>query len=211
MKSFLITVLAVMLFALPGTAQDQIGIKGGVNLSNYAGDVMDNKIKLGIHLGAFVNFNIVDQLYIQPELLYSLQGAHLESSISNLDYNEHLHYINVPILARYFLTENISVHAGPYVGVKIGGKAKGTYYGTEIDRNIDDHRMLKGFDFGLACGVAYQLVNRVNIGARIQFGVMDIAEMPDFTGGGDGIEPEYNYGKLNNRVIQIYAAIPLKN
>ncbi len=201
------------LMLTPVFAQDEIGVKGGINLSNYAGDVMDNKMKIGVHLGAYVNFNVIDQLYIQPELLYSLQGARFNNSSFNLDYNEHLHYINVPVVARYFLTENISVHCGPYVGILIGGKAKGTYFGTEIDEDIKDHRSLKTLDFGAVIGVAYQLVNRVNIGARVQFGLANIADSPDFgPGGGDGIEPEYNYDMdLNNRVLQIFVGIPIKN
>ncbi len=213
MKSMLIIFTALVLWAAPVTAQDQIGIKGGLNFTNYGGEVSDNKMKMGLHLGAFVNFNIIDQLYIQPELLYSLQGAHFENSASSLDYNEHLHYINVPVLARYFLTENISVHAGPYIGIKIAGQAKGTYFGSEIDRDIDEHRSLKSFDWGVAAGIAYQLMNRVNIGARVQFGIYNISDMPSFGGGGgDGIEPEYNYdSKLSNRVIQVYVGIPLKN
>ena len=206
-------VLGSLLLVTPTKAQDQIGVKGGINISNFGGDVVDNKMKLGLHLGAFVNFNVIDQLYIQPELLYSLQGARFENSSFNLDYNENLHYVNIPVVARYFLTENISVHCGPYVGILIAGNAKGTYFGTEIDEDIKDHRSIKTLDFGAVIGVAYQLVNRVNIGARLQLGLANIADTPDFGPiVGDPSEPVYEYDmSLNNRVIQVYVGLPLKN
>jgi opacity protein-like surface antigen len=213
MKSLITVVVLWACLMAPLQGQDQIGVKGGINFTNYAGDVMDNKIKVGFHVGAFANFKVIDQLFIQPELLYSLQGARFQNSAFNLDYNEHLHYINVPILARYFITENISVYAGPYVGVLIAGKAKGNYFGTEINEDIKDHRSIKTLDFGAIIGIAYQLANRMNVGARIQFGLANIAESPDFDPIiGDPIEPIYEYDmSLKNRVIQVYVGIPLQN
>ncbi|MGI9542036.1 MAG: porin family protein [Cyclobacteriaceae bacterium] len=213
MKKFSLILLALALANIAAQAQDQIGIKGGINFANYGGDVIDNKVKPGIHLGAFLNFRIIDELYVQPELLYSLQGSHFKRSEVSLDYKEHLHYINLPILARYYLTENISVHAGPYFGVLISGKAKGNWYGTEINQNIDQVRSLKSFDFGLVAGIAYQLANRLNIGARLNLGVLNLSKNDNpVGGGGDGFEYEYNYdSNLTNRVIQVYVAMPLKN
>lgn len=212
MKIFSLILCSLLLATISLQAQDQIGIKGGINFANYGGDVINNKIKPGIHLGAFANFNIIDELYIQPELLYSLQGSHFKNSEVSLDYSEHLHYINLPVLARYYLTENISVHAGPYFGVLIGGKAKGNLYGTDINQDIDQIRSLKSFDFGLAAGMAYQLVNRLNIGVRLNLGVLNISKNQNpGGGGGDGFEYEYNYNSsLTNRVIQVYVGMPLK-
>lgn len=210
MKKFTLILCSLILTFTSLLAQDQIGIKGGLNFANYGGDVFDNKIKPGIHLGAFVNFNIIDELYIQPELLYSLQGAHFKNDKSNLDYKEHLHYINLPLVARYYLTENISVHAGPYVGLLIGGKAKGNFFGSEIDQKIEEVRPLKPLDFGLVAGVAYQLLNRVNLGVRFNLGLANIAKKEDFGGGFDGVDYEYDYkSNLTNRVIQVYAGIPI--
>ena len=73
-KIFLLIVMAGSFAA--AKAQISYGVKGGLNVANIGGeDIDDNKAKLGFHLGGFVGVSIAENISIQPELVYSLQGV----------------------------------------------------------------------------------------------------------------------------------------
>jgi len=185
----------------------EAGIKGGANFANLHGDVDDNHIKIGPHLGGYINFEILDDLYFQPELLYSLQGASFKNEEVNMNYKDHLHYINLPLLVNYYLTEEISVHGGAYIGAFLFGKRKGNQFGQEINEAIEN---IKFLDFGLVLGVGYTLRNDLTIGARYNLGIANIADHETDFEGFDDYMYEYSYDlTLSNQVLQVYAAFPL--
>ena len=90
--------LAIALFCsmITANAQDvKFGLKAGLNLANIAGDDLQNallitggalggsfeitkKVKPGILVGGYVSIGINDRFSLQPELLYSAQGARFE-------------------------------------------------------------------------------------------------------------------------------------
>jgi hypothetical protein len=52
------------------------GIKGGVNFSTLNRDLDDNaKTRTSLHLGLFAHIHLSDDFALQPELLFSGQGA----------------------------------------------------------------------------------------------------------------------------------------
>ena len=77
MKTILSVALATILFSATATAQNvNIGIKGGLNITNLNDDngtTYDSKI--GFNVGLLGHIHLAPQLALQPELLYSLQGA----------------------------------------------------------------------------------------------------------------------------------------
>lgn len=207
MKKFILLLIAFCTIFSAYAQIHEAGIKGGVNFANLYGDVEDNHIKIGPHLGAYINFEILEDLYFQPELWYSLQGAAFKSEEINMDYKDHLHYFNLPLLAKYYLSEDISVHGGAYVGAFLFGKRKGNQFGQEIDENIEN---IKFLDYGLVLGAAYQLENKLSIGARYNFGLANIADHEVHFEDFDGYEYEYSYDlSLKNQVLQVFAAFPL--
>lgn len=74
---------AVMMFATTASfAQIQFGAKGGINVSNLNGLDVNNyqtKATVGFHVGGFVAIKL-GKLALQPELLYSTQGAKIDSA-----------------------------------------------------------------------------------------------------------------------------------
>src|SRR5690606_14285136 len=68
-------------------AQDiKFGAKAGLNLANMSGDVEDNSIKLGLHIGGMAEIKISETFAVQPELLYSAQGAKFSDGTLALNY-----------------------------------------------------------------------------------------------------------------------------
>jgi len=68
-------------------AQDNtFGVRAGLNISNFKGDVENNSAKIGQQLGIFGEFKISEKFTLQPELVYSWQGANFEDGSDNLGY-----------------------------------------------------------------------------------------------------------------------------
>ena len=75
------------------------GIKGGANFSNLTGSQTDMQFITAYHLGGFVEVNLLDFVSIQPELLYSLQGANRKV----VDEKINLHYAALPLIFKIYL------------------------------------------------------------------------------------------------------------
>lgn len=78
MKKILLSAVAVFTFGLTNAQDVSYGVKGGLNLSNLSGDIEDAKSLFGAHVGAFAEIKITDKFSVQPELLFSMQGAKQE-------------------------------------------------------------------------------------------------------------------------------------
>ena len=175
---FLITSLALA----PIKAQDiSFGAKAGVNFATLQPDLPDPESKTGFHIGGVAEIAISDVFSVQPELLYSAQGVHDES-----DDNEEvrLNYLTLPIMAKYYIIEGLSIEAGPQIGFLLLAEFEDN---GETEDLKDD---TKGVDFGLAFGAGYKLPQGINFAIRYYLGadVNDISTDPD---------------EFKNRVFQI--------
>lgn len=103
MKKIILSAIAIMAFAFTNAQETRFGVKGGLNLTTFAGgNYWDAKSLVGFHVGGFAEIKVIERLAIQPEVLFSTQGAKLD----DLDVNSKLNYINVPVLAKFLLQNN---------------------------------------------------------------------------------------------------------
>ncbi|GAA4810445.1 porin family protein [Litoribaculum gwangyangense] len=169
--------MVVLTFCFMANAQDEttyksqinFGIKGGMNFSLIVGDDTDNfDGKIGFHLGGVLEFPISEKFSLQPELLYSLQGD--KSTFDGMEIKFKLDYLNLPMMAKYYVTEGFSLEAGPQVGFLMSAEAEGG--GISLD--IKD--IIKDVDFGLNFGVGYELANGLNFSGRYYVGISNIVE-----------------------------------
>src|SRR5215468_11004416 len=86
----------------------QLGIKGGMNISSFAGSNSQYSSSysalVGWNAGGFVNFMIGDHFAIAPELLYSTAGAKVtvnSQDNTTIINNEKLKlsYLSIPVFA----------------------------------------------------------------------------------------------------------------
>lgn len=152
---------AALVFLLAYTVNAQsFGIKGGINFSNLNGrDDANFKSLTSFHIGILKEFVLLDNLTLQPELMYSTQGA----QIKNSDDNYKLNYILVPILAKVYLNDVFNIHAGPQFGVLLGE--------TNDVAPVDS----KTFDVGIAAGLEYELTNGISVTGRYIWGQKSMA------------------------------------
>ncbi|MBA9076213.1 MULTISPECIES: porin family protein [Rufibacter] len=172
MKKLLLFVAAFFTFSF-AQAQDglKLGLKAGVNLSNFAGDGADADYKFGGHGGLFANFGISEMVSIQPELLFTMKGA--QEKEGDITTKVKLNYIDVPVLA-HINADGLFFELGPTLSFNVSSKVTmNDEDGNEISGDFDG---VNSVDFGYAAGIGYQLQNGISIGLRYNGGLSDIAE-----------------------------------
>ncbi len=164
-KLFLSFFLAASFYSV--SAQVEFGAKAGLNLSNFAGsDVSNAKSKIGFNFGVFAEIAAGEQFSVKPELVYSAQGAKFSGSGSDVKYNTS--YINVPVLAKYSITEAFFAEAGPQIGFLTSAKAKSGSNSQDIKEGF------KSIDFALAFGAGYEISSNYGVNLRYNLGLSSI-------------------------------------
>ncbi|HEY5747371.1 MAG TPA: porin family protein [Chryseolinea sp.] len=172
MKKFT-TVLCIMFFASVGAFAQGVsgGIKAGLNLANqtYSGNGYTTSPSFlpALHGGVYLTAMFSEHLGLQPELLYSGQGA------KSGDYKRQMAYINVPVLVRYNLNSLVSFHAGPQIGFLASAKDKVSSSSTDVKDKF------KSTDMSIAAGVGIDLPIKLNFSFRFVKGLSDIANIDD--------------------------------
>lgn len=166
MKKILLSAVAVMAFGITAQAQDiAFGVKAGLNIADLGGDAETSGSRAGLHIGGLAEFKLTETFSVQPELLYSMQGAKADNGAGG-EFDVNLDYINVPIMAKYYIMEGLSIEAGPQIGFLMSADVDG--------EDADDD--YKSIDFALNGGVAYDLPMGVFFQARYSAGLSSIAE-----------------------------------
>ena len=113
MKRLALLFIAASSFAM-ANAQFAFGVKAGGNFSTLTGDVAGAQTLFGFNAGVYVKLPIARGVSLQPELVYSTQGADFEESDGTL--HEHLNYVNVPILLKFAHRSGLYLETGPQLG-----------------------------------------------------------------------------------------------
>jgi len=178
------------------------GIKGGVNLSNFITDEpTDRHTLVGFHAGVYGQLFVNEGFAIQPEVNYSTKGNEITSEFGIIDHETkfNLHYIDLPVLAVFKLGDAVEIHAGPYWAYLVGANIDtdgdlGDGF-RQLDRDNFDN-----WDYGLVGGIGFNF-NNVQLGARYNYGLNNIAESPGAR--------QMLGSKSKNSVGQLYLAFNL--
>ncbi|SEH29943.1 porin family protein [Chryseobacterium culicis] len=167
-------VLGTMTFAQSSDGP-RFGLKAGGNLSSFTGG--DSKSKIGFYAGAFVNVPLSESFSIQPEVVYSQQGAKAKDDYEMATYTiknmqQNLGYINVPIMLQYNATPELYFEAGPEFGLLVSAQAKGDINGSTYKANNKDN--LKNFNFGAGIGLGYKFTPHLGVNVRYVAGLTKV-------------------------------------
>ena len=167
-KISLLTLLVTAGFVV--SAQNiNFGLKGGLNLASLDNN-QDNNVqnRIGFHGGIFANIPVSSQIAVQPEVVYSSQGAKYDVGNENL--NLHLNYVNIPLMLQAMVGRGFYAQAGPQLGILTGVADK--INDTEIGAvSIDD---FKKTDIALGVGLGYKGLSGFGIDARYNLGLTNI-------------------------------------
>jgi len=220
-KVLLLAAIAVFGFTSVNAQNVSFGVKAGMNISTIAGDFgnygdyyygetyREASSKIGFHVGGLAEIMLSEKFAIQPEVLFSSQGYktdYYDDNDNKQDNNVNLSYITLPVMAKFFPIENLSIEAGPQVGFLISAKDDEIDYYNDLypnDEQVETKDGYKGTDFALNFGAGYKLDNGVFFSARYSFGLSKVDD-EDFYN-----DPEYGdiYNNFafsrKNRVFQL--------
>ena len=168
--------LCICLFSFGGVQAQEFfnfGVKGGVNFATLTGDIADEldvKMKTGFHLGVLAEIMISDKFGIQPEVLYSSQGA--KSDMEDVDLDIKLDYIAVPVMLKYFVAPGFSLEAGPQFSFLTKSEVEAEFQGDSASEDLKDDT--ESFDMGAAVGLGYGLPQGFLVQARYVIGFSDV-------------------------------------
>ncbi|HHU06974.1 MAG TPA: PorT family protein [Clostridiaceae bacterium] len=167
MRMMLVVAMLAMVTAV--SAQMNLGIKGGVNMSNFYGEELDDQnMKIGFHVGLAADFDFAYNSAIQTGLYFTTKGAEYSSTFEDVsgEFTVNPMYLQLPVHYAYKLDvtpgTRIVFHGGPYAAYGVGGKSKFSAsvgdLGGEGEADVfGDDGFLKRFDAGLGLGVGAEL------------------------------------------------------
>lgn len=167
MKLYMITIIAI-LFMTAGTVNAQnihIGTKIGLNSYTVNTDNNSNPdSRIGLHAGLIGHIHLSNQFALQPEIVYSMQGAKNGSTELKLD------YLNIPFIFQYMFDNGFRLQAGPQLGFLLNAEV-------ENGVTVDVKDAYKSIDAGLSFGAGYiHPPTDFGIDIRYNLGLNDISE-----------------------------------
>lgn len=181
MKKLLLIIVFVWIGFPALQAQEfNFGAKAGVNFADITGDNADGDVRTSFHLGLVAEIPFAEKFYFGPEVLYSSQGTKDGDDHLKLD------YIQIPLMARYYVSEGFNFELGPQLGFLVKADA-------ELDGETEDVKdLFKDFEYGINFGLGYKLTNGLFFQGRYNLG---LANINDFE--------EFDDSKIHNSVIQL--------
>lgn len=198
--------IAAMMIAAVGTnAQNEVGqitLKPtvGLNIAKMT-KADDGKVRPGFVAGVEAEYGVLENLGITAGVFYSQQGIKAEGELAEFyaddefivnDFSHFkgkatikLDYINIPILAQYYVIPGLAVKAGVQPGFCVNKKINfnGTVEGSlgdpesiDVDYKFEDG--IKSFYLSIPVGVSYEYRNFV-LDARYNIGVTKVYKAGD--------------------------------
>lgn len=167
--------IALTIFGLTQANAQNFGFKGGYNYSSFNGDVAkDNTLKglSGFYVGALLELPLGDVISLQPEVIYSRQGAAWEKDYNrpilgkgSLKNDIKLDYLNIPVMAKVNLGP-LFLQGGVQFGFLVGKpETSSTVNSLRVTEQVDKDAYAS-FDFGVGAGLGVNLSQHFFVEAR---------------------------------------------
>jgi Outer membrane protein beta-barrel domain len=166
MQKLLLTILLISTGYTNSSAQNvKIGVKAGLNYANFTGSEIQTDAITSYHAGIVAEISVLDSFSIQPELLYSTQGASYENAID--EYKNELGYISLPVLLKIYLSDSFSLDVGPQASFLLNKKD---------EFNLNDYNT---FDFSANAGLSLKITKSLFAQARYSLGLTEVSKNAD--------------------------------
>ena len=162
--------IALTIFGLTQANAQNFGFKGGYNYSSFNGDVAkDNTLKglSGFYVGTLLELPLGDVISLQPEVIYSRQGAAWEQKniLGEFKKDLKLDYLNIPVMAKVNLGP-LFLQGGVQFGFLVGKPEVSYTRGAQRVTEKVDKDAYAAFDFGVGAGLGVNLSQHFFVEAR---------------------------------------------
>ena len=164
MKLFMGLVFVVLMASTASAQNINFGIKGGLNLYNIHNDNgIEYDKRTGFHVGLLWHVHVTQNFAIQPEVVYSVQGAKFSDN-NKLT----LGYLNVPVMFQIMFNNGFRLEAGPQVGFLIHAQSEASGSSEDVKDNLEE------LDLGIGMGLGYISPSGFGIDARYNYGLSNV-------------------------------------
>ena len=187
MKKLLIMAAMVLssvgAFAQYSAGDITIQPKIGLNCTTLT-DLSNNDYKAGLVVGVEGEYHINNWLGISLGALYSQQGVKFNGQNGAKDSKINVDYINVPILANFYVAKGLALKAGIQPGFKVSNKFKYDGASLDWDKYLDiagtNIGKFRSVDLAIPLGISYEYAGfcidaRYNVAATNAFKDVTIA------------------------------------
>ena len=207
--------MAALTFTAAANAQQVVlGLKGGLNIAEiltstnqniYLGGVpqgIRNLPRTDLNGGIFASVHLTKKFTLQPEVVYSGQGATGNSQGGNIysateTYN--FHYVNVPVLLKFNSPLGLFAETGPQVGLLLSARVQESVVGNDNTSSFNVKNQFKSTDFAWVLGVGYLSTFHVGIDIRYNLGLSNFSNSSTSGIMNDRVQN----GSIKNSVTQI--------
>lgn len=178
MKKFVLAAIVMMVsmssFAQrePGTITIQPRI--GFSAADF-NNTDDTSARVGMVAGAEFEYYANNTVGIAAGLLYSQQGSELDLKNSS-EIKLKIDYINVPIIANFYIWKGLALKTGLQPGFKVNSKISANRGDVKVEADMDD---VNTFDIAVPIGISYDFGNLV-LDARYNIGLLKIFDDSNF-------------------------------
>ena len=162
-------IAAMMVATVAAKAQFEPGTftlqpKVGVTLATISSD--DSKFKFGMAAGIEGQYQLNNWFGLSAAVMYSQQGF----KAKDIDLKGNLEYINIPVMAKFYVTKGLSLNVGLQPGFMTKAKAKIS----GRDRDFKDE--CNKVDFSIPMSIAYEFENGLTFEARYTTGLTNVGK-----------------------------------
>lgn len=188
-------------------------VLSAAGLTGYTNEQMDKSVAVGAMLGVEAEYQLSEKFSLAAGINYAMQGCGwsnftLQRGDSKLEVKNakiELGYVNVPIVANYYIFKGFAVKTGVQFGFLTTAKEKATItasgngmnFSTDFDADKDEYGTkfkdaCKKFDVSIPVGVSYEFKVPVVIDLRYNIGLLKVNK-----------ESGTGYKDFKNNVIQL--------
>lgn len=197
MKKYFALAALMLLTAVPASAQLKWGVKAGLNITkpSLSMDAIKTENQTGFFVGPMAEFTVpIVGVGADISLLYNNKGMTIQELATGQEYNQTLHYIDIPINLKYTYgfgsLVGVFVTTGPQFSFNIGSKKL----------NFSDYT-LRSSEFSWNVGLGAKLFSHLQVAYNYNIAIGKTAELDVLGIGGDIIKK-----KLKNNTHQISLA-----
>ena len=203
MKKIAIAFVCMIMAVGTAMAQKQFtfGPKIGVDYTHYWGKNVEHGGQLNYQAGLFMEYRFTNKFSVAPEVVFAAQGGKYDAKGDifgvGVEYKEtdHVNYINVPVMLKYYVIPELSIDFGPQVGFNVYSKNTAEIKaGGEGGKGTTDMKdVTKSVDFGLGLGLTYNIAKDVFVQGRYTMGLTKVFDGPEGKNGNAQIAIGYRF------------------